>query len=107
MPRFPRLATYLSLLLLTSPASADEFPKADLRNGRALYASNRCAACHEEKTRMSNEAFYSRSDLKVRTIFDLKRQVSLCSTQLNLPLFPDDERDIAAYLNAAFYKLAK
>ena len=47
----------------------------------------------------------NRDDRKVRTLFDLRRTVSMCNMQLQLGLFPEDERDVAAYLNHHFYKL--
>ncbi len=94
-------------ILAASPAQANPFPDADLANGKAINDSKRCAACHTEQTGLNEAGFYQRPDRKVKTLFDLRRQVSLCSSQLSLDLFPDDERDLAAYLNKTFYKLEK
>ena len=97
-----------ALAALTIPAThANPFAGADLGNGRALHDSKRCAACHIDKTAHDEAGFYQRPDRKVKTLSDLQRQVGLCNSQLRLELFPDDERDIAAYLNTAFYKLDK
>ena len=78
---------------------------ADLANGRDIHYSKRCAACHTEKTSMDEAFIHTRPDRKVKTLYDLRRYVSLCNMELNLALFPEDERDVAAYLNQRFYKL--
>lgn len=86
-------------------AHADPFPGADLANGKDINYSKRCAACHTEKTTRDEAFIYQRDDRKVKTLYDLRRYVSLCNMELKLELFPEDERDVAAYLNQQFYKL--
>jgi mono/diheme cytochrome c family protein len=88
-------------------AQADPFADADLANGKAVHDSKRCAACHTEKTGRDEAFIHQRDDRKVRTLFDLRRYVSLCNMELKLELFPEDERDVAAYLNQRFYKLTR
>jgi mono/diheme cytochrome c family protein len=94
-------------LVVCGGASANPFPEADLANGRELHHSKRCVACHTEKTQRDEAFIYQRDDRKVRTLFDLRRYVSLCNMELKLELFPEDERDVAAYLNQQFYKLTR
>ena len=94
-----------ALSALYSHAVAEPFPDADLANGKQIHESKRCASCHIEKTGRDEAFIYLRDDRKVKTLFDLRRMVSICSTQLQLDLFPEDERDVAAYLNQRFYKL--
>ena len=89
------------------PARAEPFPDADLANGREIHYSKRCAACHTEKTSMDESFIHLRADRKVKTLFDLRRYVSVCNMELKLELFPEDERDVAAYLNQRFYKLVR
>lgn len=89
---------------LAGVASAEPFAGADLANGKALHYSKRCASCHTEKTGRDESFIYLRDDRKVKTLFELRRFVSLCNMGQNLQLFPEDERDIAAYLNAQYYK---
>lgn len=93
--------------LLCAAAQANPFPDADLTNGRDLHYSKRCAACHTEITTRDEAFIYQRDDRKVRTLYDLRRYVSLCNMELKLELFPEDERDIAAYLNQQFYRLER
>ena len=97
------LATALSAL--SSLAVAGPVPDADLANGKQIHENKQCASCHREKTGRDEAFIYLREDRKVKTLFDLRRMVSICSTQLQLALFPEDERDVAAYLNQRFYKL--
>lgn len=94
------LATTLAL-----PAAADPFPGADLANGRRIHHESKCASCHSEKTGRDEGFIYLRDERKVRSLFDLKRMVSLCNSELRLELFPDDERDVAAFVNQQWYRL--
>lgn len=90
---------------LAGGARANPFPDADLANGREIHYAKRCASCHTEKTGREEAFIHQREDRKVKTLFDLRRYVSLCNMELKLELFPEDERDVAAYLNQQFYKL--
>jgi len=92
---------------LGSGALANPFPDADLANGKDIHATKRCAACHTEKTSRDEAFIYLRDDRKVKSLFDLRRYVSLCNMELKLELFPEDERDVAAYVNQQYYKLTK
>lgn len=85
--------------------AAEPFPGADLANGQEIQTSKGCASCHSAKTGRDEAFIYLRDDRKVKTLFDLRRTVSMCNSQLQLGLFPEDERDVAAYLNAHYYKL--
>jgi mono/diheme cytochrome c family protein len=93
--------------LASAAAFANPFPDADLANGKELHDSKRCAACHTEKTSRDEAFIYQRSERKVKSLFDLRRYVSLCNMELKLELFPEDERDVAAFVNERFYKLTK
>ncbi|WP_235823493.1 hypothetical protein [Azohydromonas sediminis] len=99
------LATGLLAAGVGSSAAANPFPDADLANGRKIHFESKCAACHEEKTGRDAGFIYLRDERKVKSIFDLKRYVSLCNSELRLGLFPEDERDVAAFVNQQWYKL--
>jgi hypothetical protein len=89
------------------PARAQPFAEADRSNGEVVYAEKRCAACHVDKTGRDAAFMYRRDDRKVKTLHDLRRYVSLCNMELRLELFPEDERDVAAFLNHQYYRLAR
>ncbi len=106
--RYTRTAAVLiAVCLAASPARANPFPDADLANGKKINDANKCAACHLQQSGLGEAAYYQRPERKVKTLFDLRRQVSLCSSQLKLSLFPEEESDLAAYLNKSFYKFEK
>ena len=102
-----RAVPCLALALSIPLAAAQPFPGADLTNGKSIHNEQRCTACHMEKTGREEGFMYQRDDRKVRTLFDLRRNVSLCNMELKLELFPEDERDVAALLNEPFYRLAR
>jgi mono/diheme cytochrome c family protein len=101
------IAIAAGLLVASAPlvAAADPFPGADLANGRRIHYESKCASCHTEKTGRDEGFIYLRDERKVKTIFELKRYVSLCNSELRLELFPEDERDVAAFVNQQWYQL--
>ena len=76
----------------------------DLANGKKID-QQKCYACHAKKTGFGNgDMIYTRSDSKVKNLQNLKSMVAMCNTELRLDLFPEDEADVAAFLNKQFYK---
>lgn len=76
----------------------------NLANGKKID-QEKCYACHAQKTGFGNgDMIYTRSDSKVKDFAKLKSMVAICNTELRLDLFPEDEADVAAYLNKQFYK---
>ena len=72
--------------------------------GRKMVEQHKCETCHHNKTLGDAKAIYLRKDRRVTSMPKLKAQVTACSTQLNLGLFPEDEEHIVAFLNQAYYK---
>ena len=84
--------------------SANVFASPNLENGKDID-QHKCYACHAKKTGFGNgDMIYTRGDSKVKSMANLKKMVGLCNTELRLDLFPEDEADVAAYLNQQFYK---
>lgn len=81
------------------------FAAADPAVGKAMHAEHNCTACHQQRSGKNDQDFYTRADRKVSTQEKLIAQVSACSVQLNLGLFPEDELNLAAYLNREYYRL--
>ena len=79
---------------------------ADAAAGRAL-AQKDCVGCHARKFDGDATRIYTREDRKVRNPDQLLAQVQLCNSELNLQYFPDDEANIAAYLDREHYRFAK
>lgn len=93
-----------SLLALAILHAEQTLAAPDLSNGKAID-QQKCYSCHAKKTGFGNgDMIYTRSDNKVKSMADLKKMVGLCNTELRLDLFPEDEADVAAFLNQQFYK---
>ncbi|MBJ7379166.1 MAG: hypothetical protein JHC80_00295 [Polynucleobacter sp.] len=79
----------------------------NVNQGKELE-KNKCYTCHSQKSGLGDgNIIYTRADRKVKTLARLNTMVSTCNSELRLDLFPEDEADIAAYLNQQFYKLSK
>ena len=77
---------------------------ADADKGRAMVEEKKCEGCHHGKTMGDAKAVYLRKDRKVTSLEKLKAQVALCNSELNLQMFPDEEENVVAWLNQAYYK---
>ena len=92
------------VVVLSTLVSAQVFATPDIANGKSID-QQKCYACHAKKSGFGNgDMIYTRSDSKVKSSADLKKMVGLCNTELRLDLFPEDEVDVAAFLNQQFYK---
>lgn len=81
----------IAALLLTGPAVA-----ADLANGKALHDSA-CKTCHQPD-------IYTRKDRKIHSIAELNKQVTRCQQGAGEHWNAVQIEDVAAYLNATYYK---
>lgn len=109
MKRTAAVAAVLGLMVSVSAVRAaetlpPEFAGADLVKGQKFYTELKCAACHAERMMGSTSAIYTRSDRKVHNPKQLLAFTQMCVTQLNHDLFPEEVKDIAAYLNQTYYK---
>ena len=94
----------IAVVVLSTLVSAPVFATPDIANGKSID-QQKCYACHAKKSGFGNgDMIYTRSDSKVKSSADLKKMVGLCNTELRLDLFPEDEVDVAAFLNQQFYK---
>jgi cytochrome c2 len=109
MKHIAAVAAVLGSMMLVSAARAAEtlpaeFAGADVAKGQQFYTQLKCAACHAERMMGSTSAIYTRSDRKVHNPKQLLAFTQMCVTQLNHDLFPEEVKDIAAYLNQTYYK---
>ena len=76
----------------------------DLASGKKID-QQKCYSCHAKKSGFGNgDMIYTRGDSKVKNLQILKSMVAMCNTELRLDLFPEDEADVAAFLDNQFYK---
>lgn len=99
------MLTLFAFASLQIQAQERLFKNADINAGKGLHAENSCNTCHQRLKGKNERDFYTRFDRKVNTQEKLVSQIAYCSTQLSLSFFPEDELNIAAFLNNAYYKL--
>jgi cytochrome c2 len=97
---------FLVTLLLGLSLAGAARAAGDAAEGRKLVEENRCEACHHNKTLGDAKAVYLRQDRKVTSLEKLKAQVALCNSELGLKLFPEDEENIVAFLDATYYRFS-
>ena len=71
----------------------------DVDNGAFLHGDH-CIECHMLD---DHEALYTRTDA-LPTRFRLNGQVSACVQVLDLGWFPEEEQDVAEYLDQTYYR---
>lgn len=79
------------------------FREADLELGQKLIAEHKCATCHARKVGGDGSAIY-RPKGRIQNPGALRGMVDLCSTELNLGLFPEEVTAVAAVLNRDHYR---
>jgi mono/diheme cytochrome c family protein len=80
-------------------------PHGDPKAGEKLFNDKNCNVCHIQRFGGTGEEMFTRANHKVTTIQKLNGQVAACNTNLNAGWFPEDEENVAAYLNQKYYKL--
>lgn len=94
----------LASFFVAGAATADPFSGARIEAGEEIHA-DQCVACHAAKFGGKDGSdIYTRSNRRVTNPDGLRQQLTACTTMLNLGLFPEDENDIAGYLNKQYYK---
>ncbi|MEO1939457.1 hypothetical protein [Candidatus Thioglobus sp.] len=61
-----------------------------------------CVSCHVIE---HDDDFYNRKNTRMKTHFDLRRQVSTCVVAFSVGWFPDEEAGEVKLLNDKYYKL--
>lgn len=94
-------------LLAPLPALAQQpspFAHGDADAGRVRVERD-CVACHAQRYEPAS-AIYTRKDRRVTSASQLLTQVQRCNVELGAGYFPEEEEDVAAYLNRLYYKFA-
>lgn len=88
----------LSALMYMNAAAAGT-PKL----GKPLH-DKQCVACHAQKYGGDGSKMYTRADRRIGSLVALRQRVAACSAQTNAGWFPEDEENVAAWLNQQYYK---
>ena len=89
--------------LLASGAHAAPFAKGDPVKGKALH-DKACVSCHAGMFGGDGSKIYTRADRKVKTPQQLSARIAACNANTGAGWFPQDEENVAAYLNQQYYK---
>jgi hypothetical protein len=81
----------------------DIFKDADLPLGEKLIKEHACSACHIRKVGGDGSAIY-RPAGRINTPGAMRGMVDMCSTELNLGLFPEEVTAVAAVLQRDHYR---
>ena len=100
--QFPCLAALLALLACPPAVAAG-----GVSEGEKLVAEKHCEACHNNKTYGDASAVYLRKDRKVTSLEKLRAQVALCNSELGLQLFPEEEEQVATFLDSRYYHFSR
>ena len=99
-----KIIATLILLAVPTTLQAAPFAKGNAETGKKLFDQNKCNSCHANMLGGDGSAVFTRTDRKIKSPQSLATQITRCSVNLGLTLFPEDEEHIAAYLNKNYYK---
>ncbi len=86
---------YLSLLI-TCVTNASDIDQRILIDGEVLYTEE-CQRCHDNSLVPIND------NTSMKSLNDIREQISLCVGVLDIRWLPEDEEDVALYLNHDFF----
>lgn len=96
------IAVLLASTLITLPAIAAPWGNADAKAGKTLHDKN-CVACHVRLYGGDGSKMYLRDGRLLSTQLDILQRVAACNSQVHAGWFPEEEAEVAAYLNQQYY----
>lgn len=106
LPLVALIPALLAAWFAARPVAAGESEaSADVVAGRAILEENGCnGACHQARVKGADPlTLYTRSIRKVNSREELKRQVEMCVSALNAPIFPEDIDHVVSALDHDAY----
>jgi mono/diheme cytochrome c family protein len=97
------LASLLAAPLSMSAFAAAPWGNADPKAGQAKHAE-KCVACHVKMYGGDGSKMYTRDGRMLSTKLDILQRTAACNSQVQAGWFPEEEAEVAAYLNQHFYK---
>lgn len=96
------LAVLLATTLMTLSVSAAPWGNADPQAGKVLHDKT-CVACHVRLYGGDGSKMYLRDGRLLSTQLDILQRVAACNSQVRAGWFPEEEAEVAAYLNQQYY----
>lgn len=98
-----RLLTAVLITLIPLAAQAeDPWGKVDLQAGKALH-DKACTSCHMRMYGGDGSKMYTRDGRMLSSKLELQQRVATCNAMSNAGWFPEDENNVAAWLNKQYY----
>lgn len=95
-------STFLLVLSLL-PAFWMPAVAADAVRGKTLH-DKQCVSCHVKRYGGDGSTMYIRPDRIIHNRKALDQRIAVCNAMTNAGWFPDEEKDVAAYLAQRYYK---
>jgi mono/diheme cytochrome c family protein len=98
----------LTILTLLSVVARAEAPwgTVDLKAGEALHKKD-CVACHVKMYGGDGSKMYTRDGRALSDKLELLQRVGACNAQMSSGWFPEEEANVAAWLNKKYYHFDK
>lgn len=97
------LSAFLTLpLAALSASAAPPWGNADPKAGKTLHDKH-CVTCHARLYGGDGSKMYTRDGRLLSTQLDILQRVATCNAMTNTGWFPDEEAEVAAYLNQQHY----
>lgn len=95
-------ALFIAALMPLSALANDPWGDADPKVGKVAH-DKMCIACHARLYGEDGSKMYTREGRLLMTKLDILQRVAACNSQTHTGWFPDEEADVAAYLNQHYY----
>ena len=98
------LTSLVAISLISLPALAsDPWGSADPKVGKEHH-DKACIACHVRLYGGDGSKMYTRDGRLLSTKLDVLQRVATCNSQVKAGWFPEEEAEVAAYLNQKYYQ---
>jgi len=98
----PSLFGLLAALPLSAVAEAP-WGEVDLKSAPAFHDKS-CISCHARMYGGDGSKMYTRESRMVSDRQELLQRVAACNSQVQAGWFPEEEGDVAAWLNQQYYR---
>lgn len=99
-------AIALATLLPLAAAAEEPWGKVDLDSAKPLH-EKACVACHARMYGGDGSKMYTRDGRMLSSRLELLQRVATCNAQVSAGWFPEDEANVAAWLNKHYYHFDK
>jgi mono/diheme cytochrome c family protein len=98
-----KICALLATALISLPGfAAEPWGNADPKIGKEHH-DKACVACHVRLYGGDGSKMYSRDGRLLMTQLDVLQRVATCNSQVRAGWFPEEEAEVAAYLNQQYY----